>query len=107
MQQLTPKPMAKEYDKIFKENIEAMFLSLSEKVLNFRPLKVADVNLDLQRTIEREPDFLSKVKTPDTDEIFLLHLEIQKADDSEMLYRMYEYHALMSRKFELFRLLYT
>ena len=77
--------MAKEYDKIFKENIEAIYLSLSEMVLNFRPLKVADVKFDLQRTIERLPDFLIKVKVPNTDEIFLLHLEIQKADNSEML----------------------
>jgi hypothetical protein len=93
--------MAKEYDKIFKENIEAIYLSLSEKVLNFRPLKIADINLDLQRTIERHPDFLTKVQEPDVDEVFLLHLEIQKADDSEMLYRMYEYHALMLRKFKI------
>jgi len=93
--------MAKEYDKIFKENIEAIYLSLSEMVLNFRPLKVADVNLDLHRTIERLPDFLIKVKIPNTDEIFLLHLEIQKADNSEMLYRMYEYYALLLRKFKL------
>jgi hypothetical protein len=93
--------MAKEYDKIFKENIEAIYLSLSEMVLNFRPLKVADVKLDLQRTIERLPDFLIKVKVPNTDEIFLLHLEIQKADNSEMLYRMYEYYALLLRKFKL------
>jgi hypothetical protein len=93
--------MAKEYDKIFKENIEARYLSLSEMVLNFRPLKVADVKLDLQRTIERLPDFLIKVKVPNTDEIFLLHLEIQKADNSEMLYRMYEYYALLLRKFKL------
>jgi hypothetical protein len=93
--------MSKEYDKIFKENIEAIYLSLSEIVLNFRPLKVADVNLDLHRTIERLPDYLTKVKVPNTDEIFLLHLEIQKADDSEMLYRMYEYYALLLRKFKL------
>ena len=93
--------MAKHYDKIFKENIEAMYLSLSEQVLHFRPLKVADVNWEIHRTIERFPDFLKKVHAPDSDEVFLLHIEIQRADDAEMLYRMCEYHALMLRKFKI------
>jgi hypothetical protein len=93
--------MTKQYDKIFKENIEAMYLSLSEKVLNFRPLKVEDVKLELHRTIERLPDFLTKVRAPETSKNFLLHIEIQKLDDREMLHRMLEYFALIVRKYKM------
>ena len=92
--------MSNKYDKIIKENIEAMYLSLSEKVLNFRPELVEDVVVDLHRTIERSPDFLKKVKESQLKPSFLLHIEIQTKDDSEMLYRMNEYHALLLRKFK-------
>jgi DNA-binding MarR family transcriptional regulator len=93
--------MSKEYDKIFKENFESIYLSLSEKVLKFKPEKVADISLDLQRTIERQPDFLKKVRDPLTGEIYILHIEIQTFDNAEMVYRMYEYRGLIVRKFKL------
>jgi hypothetical protein len=93
--------MAQDYDKIFKENIESIYLTLSEKVLHFKPQIVENVTLDIQRTLERKPDFLKKVQHPETEEIFLLHIEIQSSDESEMLYRMYEYRALMFRKFKI------
>jgi hypothetical protein len=93
--------MSKNYDKIFKENFEALYLSLSELVLNYRPVKISDVKLDIHRTIERLPDFLKKVRNPKMQEEFLLHLEIQTTDDREMLYRMHEYHSLLFRKFKL------
>jgi hypothetical protein len=93
--------MSKEYDKIFKENFESIYLSLSEKVLNFKPLKVENVKLDLQRTIERQPDFLKKVQNPITGEVFLLHIEIQTTDNNEMVYRMYEYYGMILRRFKL------
>ena len=94
--------MSKNYDKIFKENFEAIYLSLSELVLNYRPIMISDVKLDIHRTIERLPDFLKKVRSPKNEkEAYLLHLEIQTTDDSEMLYRMHEYHSLLFRKFKL------
>jgi len=93
--------MAQDYDKIFKENIESIYLTLSQRVLKYKPLVLDDMMLDLQRTIERKPDFLKKVQNPLTGEIYLLHIEIQSSDEPEMLYRMYEYRALMFRKFKL------
>jgi len=92
--------MAKNYDLIFKENIDAMYLSLSELVLKHRPIKISDVNLEIQKTIERYPDFLKKVQSPNSNGVYLLHIEIQTSDDSEMLYRMHEYHSLLFRKFK-------
>jgi predicted transposase/invertase (TIGR01784 family) len=93
--------MANKYDKIFKENIEAMYLSLSEKLLDMKLSQTEDMVVDLHRTVERKPDFLKKVIGNEKEESFLLHIEIQTADDSEMMYRMYEYHAMLLRKFKL------
>ena len=93
--------MANDYDKIFKENFEAIYLKLSEKVMNFKPIKVENVKLDLHRTIERQPDFLKKVKHPETGKVFLLHIEIQSTDNHEMVYRMNEYYGLILRSFKL------
>ena len=93
--------MAQDYDKIFKENIESIYLTLSQRVLKYKPLVLDDMMLDLQRTIERKPDFLKKVQNPLTGDIYLLHIEIQSSDEPEMLYRMYEYRALIFRKIKL------
>ena len=93
--------MANKYDKIFKENIEAMYLSLSEKLLDMKLSQTEDVVVDLHRTVERKPDFLKKVIGSEKEDPFLLHIEIQTADDSEMLYRMCEYHAMLLRKFKI------
>ena len=52
--------MAQEYDKIFKENIEQVALSLTEKLLGIRPKKLKEISVDLQKTIERKPDLSKK-----------------------------------------------
>ncbi len=54
--------MAHEYDRIIKENIEAILLPLAKRVLNLpEPAGLVEVPDDLQRTIERRPDFLKIV----------------------------------------------
>ncbi|MGB3585259.1 MAG: hypothetical protein WBA23_01910 [Tunicatimonas sp.] len=52
----------------------------------------------LQTTIEREPDFLKKVTLKDNSSI-ILHLEFQRNDEPEMVYRMAEYRAIIQRKY--------
>ncbi|HAA16418.1 MAG TPA: hypothetical protein DCE41_33820 [Cytophagales bacterium] len=89
-----------EFDKILKENIEALLLPLSGKLLGIRIQATREVKEKLQSTIEREPDFLKWV-TDDTGAEFLLHLEFQTQDDPKMVYRMAEYKALLLRKFEV------
>ncbi|HAA16913.1 MAG TPA: hypothetical protein DCE41_36450 [Cytophagales bacterium] len=89
-----------EFDKILKENIEALFLPLSEKLFGIRITQTREVKEKLQSTIEREPDFLKWV-TDETGQEFLLHLEFQTQDDPKMVYRMAEYKALLLRKFEV------
>lgn len=89
-----------EYDKIIKENIEAILLTLSKKLLGFEIRNPVDLPEKLQTTIEREPDFLKKISLDDGSEV-ILHLEFQTHDDSKMVYRMAEYKAILQRKFEL------
>ncbi|MEL6537606.1 MAG: hypothetical protein AAFQ98_19455 [Bacteroidota bacterium] len=89
-----------EFDKILKENIEALFLPLSEKLLGIRIASTREVKEKLQATIEREPDFLKWVTNEEGEE-FLLHLEFQTQDDPKMVYRRAEYKALLLRKFEV------
>jgi len=89
-----------DFDKILKENIEQLFIPLSEKLLGIRIQSTREVKEKLQTTIEREPDFLKWV-TNDEGEEFLLQLEFQTQDDPKMVYRMAEYKALLQRKFEV------
>ncbi len=90
------------YDKIFKEDAEAIFLPLVErrlgiKIKSFKPFKAK-----LQTTLEREMDFFYEVETEEGD-CFLLHLEFQTEDEHDMVYRKAEYHgiALNLRKIEI------
>jgi hypothetical protein len=92
--------MANDYDKIFKENIAALFLPLSEKYLGIKITRSEELKDKLQTTIEKEPDFLRIVET-DTEERFILHLEFQSADEDGMIYRMQEYYGILRKKYKL------
>ncbi|MEL6536849.1 MAG: hypothetical protein AAFQ98_15625, partial [Bacteroidota bacterium] len=89
-----------DFDKILKENVEKLFIPLSEKLLGIQIRSTREVKEKLQTTIEREPDFLKWV-TDEKGEEYLLHLEFQTQDDPKMMYRMAEYKALLLRKFEV------
>jgi hypothetical protein len=94
------KKQANQYDKIFKENIEAVIPSLMQNVLRIDAVLVEDLPNDIQHTKERKPDVLKKIT--DTDgSIFILHIEFQVANESEMIYRMGEYYFMLARKFKL------
>jgi len=82
------------YDKILKENLEATLLPLMEELLNIRVITFEKLTHKLQVTLEREPDFIRIVET-ELKERFILHLEFQTNNDSEMVYRMAEYKAII------------
>jgi hypothetical protein len=90
------------YDKIFKENAEAIFLPLVERELGIQIKSFKPYTAKLQTTLEREMDFFYEVETID-DECFLLHLEFQTEDELDMVYRNAEYHgiALNLKKMEI------
>ena len=88
------------YDKIIKENLEAILLPLAELLLGIQIHSTKKLTMKLQTTLEREPDFIREVKTP-TGDRFILHLEFQRDDEAYMVYRMKEYEAILSRKFRI------
>jgi predicted transposase YdaD len=93
--------MANEYDKIIKENIEAVFIPLTKKLLHIESNDFEDISTNLHRTIERFPDFLKRVRHSESFRDFILHIEFQSTDDPQMQLRMFEYHALLARKFQI------
>jgi predicted transposase/invertase (TIGR01784 family) len=92
--------MPKQYDKLLRENIDKIFIPLIERSLNIRIEKTSDLPGKLERTTEREPDFLKMVENED-EEKFILHLEFQTTNDSKMLARMRTYHALLLEKYKV------
>ena len=90
--------MANDYDKIFKENIQAIFPGLSRRYLGIEVVKSEPIKDKLQKTIEREADFLQKVTTTSGEQL-IVHLEFQSNDDPKMLERMRLYHALIKQKY--------
>lgn len=89
-----------EYDKIIKENITAILLTLGKKLLGFEIKNPQDLPEKLQTTIEREPDFLKRITLEEGQDI-ILHLEFQLTDEPKMVYRMAEYKGIIQRKYEL------
>ena len=92
--------MSNLFDKILKENIEAVFPSLSKKLLGIEIVSSEELKDKLQRTTEREADFLRKVVTTNNEE-FIIQLEFQTTDDLKMLERMRVYHALITQRYRL------
>ena len=88
------------FDKILKENLEATILPLMEQLMNIRIRTFEKLTQKLQVTLEREPDFIRIVET-ETQERFILHLEFQTNNDTEMVFRMAEYKAIIQRKYRI------
>ena len=95
-----PKEKGNVFDKIFKENVESLFLPLIAQKLDidiqsFKPLKEK-----IQTTLEREMDFFYEVLTMGGKR-FILHIEFQSTIDPDMIYRFSEYHGIVLRKWKL------
>lgn len=91
---------ANQYDKIFKENIEAVIPSLMQNVLGITAISLEELPDDIQHTKERKPDVLKKV-TDILGITFVLQIEFQVADEPEMVYRMADYCIMLARKYKL------
>jgi len=86
-----------DYDKIIKENIHLFSLGLVKTLLKLNIEEVQPLTLELQKTIERRPDFLAKVSIDGMTDI--LHIEFQTEDDPNMFVRMHMYKGLIWSKF--------
>jgi hypothetical protein len=94
------KRQSSQYDKIFKENIEAVISSIMQNVLDIIAVSMEELPDDIQHTKERKPDILKKV-TDTKGDTFVLQIEFQVADESEMVHRMAEYFIMLLRKYKL------
>jgi hypothetical protein len=94
------KVQANQYDKIFKENIEAVISSIMQNVLEITAVSMEELPDDIQHTKERKPDTLKKI-TDDKGNTFILQIEFQVKDEDEMVYRMGEYYFMLERKYKL------
>ena len=83
-----------EYDRIIKENIEAVILPLSNKLFGIRPEAMEEITTDLQVTLERKPDVTRKITDQDG-QPRILHIEFQTSNETEMVLRMQTYRALL------------
>ncbi|MFW5760804.1 MAG: hypothetical protein ACOCXH_07495 [Cyclobacteriaceae bacterium] len=92
--------MGNDYDKIFKENITAILLPLAEKILGINIKNSRPIKDKLQDTVEREADYLSIVEQNDGKK-FILHLEFQTTNETNMVERMQLYFSLLRRKYSL------
>ncbi|AUD02915.1 hypothetical protein [Spirosoma pollinicola] len=91
---------ASQYDKIFKENIEAVIPSLMQNVLGITAVEAEELPDDIQHTKERKPDVLKKI-TDSHGNTYVLQIEFQVADEPKMVYRMAEYYVMLQRKYEI------
>lgn len=89
-----------DYDKIIKENIQAIFMRLLDKFIDLDIARTEEIKDKIQRTFEREPDFLVKVIDTAGKEV-IIQMEFQTSDDLRMVYRMAEYKAVIQAKYEL------
>ena len=92
--------MPNEYDRIIKENIEAVILPLSAKLFGIRPEMMEEITVDLHLTLERKPDVTRRI-TSENRQASILHVEFQVGDETEMVLRMQTYRALLQ---EIYRL---
>ena len=92
-----PKRSGNLYDKVIQENLSAMIGAIVQKHLRIDAEHIKPITLNLQRTIERKPDYLAEIKDRQGHR-FLLHLEFQTKNDQDMVFRMNEYQALILRK---------
>jgi predicted transposase YdaD len=91
------KLMGQPYDNIFKENLETVAPTLL-KLLGIQYDSIEDLPGDLQVTLERRPDFTKLIKKGKKE--FVWHLEIQTANEPDMVYRMHEYCGILSGKYQ-------
>lgn len=89
-----------QYDKILRENLEAIIPGLLENVLGIRVVASEELPDDVQHTKERKPDVLKKI-TDSQASTYILQIEFQVADEPEMVYRMAEYYIMLERKYQL------
>ncbi len=85
------------FDKLFKELLQNSLPQLASEVLHVPASQYRPMPVELHRTLEKRADFLGKLYGSPAEKS-LLHLEIQLADERNMVYRELLYAALILDK---------
>ncbi len=85
--------MANEFDRVMQENLKTLSASAAHQVFGIDPANLIPRQRKMQRTLERETDWLFEVVDHDNGN-YLLHIEWQMTNDRHMGNRMLLYHAL-------------
>jgi predicted transposase YdaD len=94
--------MAHEFDKIFKEEAETLIKAIATKVLGITHFSnTQPVTASLQKTLERDPDWLRRVCHPDPKDDYIFHDEVHGKDEAIILDRDLVYYALLWHNFHL------
>jgi hypothetical protein len=94
------KKQSKQYDKIIKENIQDVVWQLVRKTIQDDLVSFEVLYPELQYTIEREADFIMKVKDKNG-QLSILHIEFQTQNDAKMPERMLCYVGLIYKAYQL------
>jgi len=88
------------YDKSFKEFLSPAIAEILSRRFAIPSVKYKAVTLDVQRIVERKPDFVLKCYDAQGHP-FMLHVEYQTTIDKKMVYRMLFYLGLIAEKYQL------
>jgi predicted transposase YdaD len=100
MKKTNQKQQANQYDKILKENIQAVIPSLMQNLLGITAVSSEKLPDYVQHTKERKADVLEKI-TDNQGNTFVLQIEFQVADELEMAHRMADYFIMLDRKYKI------
>jgi hypothetical protein len=94
--------MAHEFDKIFKEESETLIKAIATKVLGIKDFSnTQPVTASLQKTLERDPDWLRRVCHPNPKDDYIFHGEVHGKDEAIILDRDLVYYGLLWHKYHL------
>jgi predicted transposase YdaD len=94
--------MAHEFDKIFKEEAETLIKAIATKVLGITHFSnTQPVTASLQKTLERDPDWLRRVCHPNPKDDYIFHGEVHGKDEAIILDRDLVYYALLWHNYHL------
>ena len=100
MKKSNQKQQGNQYDKILKENIQAVIPSLMKNILGIMAVSSTKLPDYVQHTKERKADVLEKI-TDIHGNTFVLQIEFQVADELEMAHRMADYFIMLDRKYKI------
>jgi phosphoglycerate-specific signal transduction histidine kinase len=88
------------FDRLFKLMLSAPVPRLLHDIYHMEFEKLRPLKEKLQTTTEREVDYLSVIENRQGEQA-IIHIEFQVRHDPDMIFRLQEYHGILSRKYKL------